>query len=81
MNVQVRLGLKPVRFLIPSKDTAQLQSTRDAPGDENVQLLIRLHVKHPGLHTCSWETLHDRKHVFYVTTSQNTPFASRLGRQ
>lgn len=42
---------------------------------KNVQpLLIRLHVKHPGLSYVPWETLYDRKHRFYVTTSQNTPF-------
>jgi hypothetical protein len=42
---------------------------------KNVQpLLIRLHVKHPGLSYVPWETLYDKKHRFYVTTSQKTPF-------
>ena len=42
---------------------------------KNVQpLLIRLHVKHPGLSYVPWETLYDKKHRFHLTTSQNTPF-------
>lgn len=42
---------------------------------KNVQpLLIRLRVKHPGLAYVPWETLYDKKHRFYLTTSQNTPF-------
>lgn len=46
---------------------------------KNVEpLLIRLRVKHPGLSYVPWETLYDKKHRFYLTTSQNTPFVRTI---